>query len=191
MGVLLGTGTGAFQRAVDYPATASCLTSIAVGDFNGDGKADAVAVDQNGGLSVFLGNGDGTLQTAVRYDAGAEATYVAIGDFNGDGNADLAVATPSGTNVLLGNGGGSFGSPVNQGPGGPRLPWRTLTGMASSNLAVTNSGVSILLGNGNGTFQTALNTAAGTNPRGDVAVGDFEQATEKPTSPSLTPRVAW
>jgi len=39
--VLLGNGDGTFQSAVDYAAGAN-LNSVAVGDFNGDGKADLV-----------------------------------------------------------------------------------------------------------------------------------------------------
>ena len=69
------------------------LYSIAVADFNGDGKADLVVVDYvdgyADGVSVLLGNGDGTFQTAMNYNSvGNLQTFsVAVGDFNGDGNA--------------------------------------------------------------------------------------------------------
>jgi hypothetical protein len=64
---------------------------------------------------VLLGNGDGTFQSAVNYDAGDSPWSVAIGDLNGDGTQDLAVANLLSHNVsvLMGNGGGNFQSAVN------------------------------------------------------------------------------
>ena len=72
--------------------------SVAVGDFNGDGKADlAVANWDSDNVSVLLGNGNGTFQAAVNYAAGTDPSSVAVGDFNGDGKADLAVANAAAT----------------------------------------------------------------------------------------------
>ena len=63
LGVLLGTGSGAFGPAQFYTA-GDTFGSVAIADFNGDGKPDVAAVDATAGVvSVFLGNGDGTLQT--------------------------------------------------------------------------------------------------------------------------------
>ena len=110
--------------------------SVAVGDFNGDGRADlAVANDSSNNVSVLLGNGNGTFQTAVNYGAGRGPSSVAVGDFNGDGKADLAVANYSGGNVsvLLGNGNGTFQAAVNYWGGHDSLlRWRsgTSTGTA-------------------------------------------------------------
>ena len=61
-------------------------------------------------VSVLLGNGDGSFQSAVNYGAGDGPSSVAIGDLNGDANLDLAVANRYSDNVsvLLGNGDGSF-----------------------------------------------------------------------------------
>ncbi len=51
---------------------ARVLNSVAVGDFNGDGKADlAVANYTSNNVSVLLGNGNGTFQAAVNYAAGS------------------------------------------------------------------------------------------------------------------------
>ena len=56
-----------FAAAVNYPA-GTAPASVAVGDFNGDGKADlAMANKCSSNVSVLLGNGNGTFQTAVNY----------------------------------------------------------------------------------------------------------------------------
>jgi FG-GAP-like repeat len=44
------------------------------------------------GISVSLGNGDGTLQSPVSYPVGSQLLGIAVGDFNGDGRTDLALA---------------------------------------------------------------------------------------------------
>src|SRR5207249_10317895 len=95
---------------------ASDSRSVAVGDFNVDGIEDLVVanpgyrVSDPGGISVLLGNGDGTFHAAKSFAAGTAPSSVAVGDFNGDGNPDLAVAN-AGSNdvsVLVGNGDGTF-----------------------------------------------------------------------------------
>jgi hypothetical protein len=60
--VLLGKGDGRFQPAVNYPVGGQAL-SVAVADFNGDGKLDIVAGGSN--IRILLGNGDGTFQPAT------------------------------------------------------------------------------------------------------------------------------
>ena len=83
------SGNNLFQTHVDY-ATAYTPYSVAVGDFNGDGKADLVTANYGvNTVSVLLGNGDGTFQTHVDYGAGNVPYSVAVGDFNGDGKGRL------------------------------------------------------------------------------------------------------
>ena len=97
--VLLGNGDGTFQSALTYPAGNSPM-SVAVGDFNKDGKPDlAIAGDcgsstcaQPGEVSVLLGNGDGSFQSAATYAVGYSPSSIVAGDVNGDGNLDLVVA---------------------------------------------------------------------------------------------------
>src|SRR5437870_723568 len=67
--------------------------SVTVGDFNGDGHLGlAVANRLSNTVSVLLGNGDGSFQTARPFPTGNYPNSVAVGDFNGDGHLDLAVA---------------------------------------------------------------------------------------------------
>jgi len=156
--------------------------SVAVGDFNGDGKLDlAVANEGSGNVSVLLGNGHGTFQAAVDYGAGTDPDSVAVGDFNGDGKLDLVVANGGSNNIsiLLGNGDGTFQAAVNYGVGSGSVPTSVAVGDFNGDgkldLAVANelsNNVSILLGNGDGTFQAAVNDGAGSTLFA-VAVGDF------------------
>ena len=156
--------------------------SVAVGDFNGDGKPDLAVVNSySNNVSILLGNGDGTFQIHVDYPTGAQPGSVAIGDFNGDGKLDLAVVNSYSNNVsvLLGNGNGTFQPAVSYGTGSGTGPAFVAVGDFNRDgkldLAVANSNssnVSVLLGNGDGTFQTAVNYDVGGAPT-SIAVGDF------------------
>ncbi len=190
--VLLGNGDGTFQSAVSY-GTGTLAASVTANDFNGDGKADLVVANQGfanapgTNISVLLGNGDGTFQSAVNYDAGIGPSSVAVGDFNGDGKPDLAVAnagmatnftyyTNGSVSVLLGNGDGTFQLKVDYGAGlSPfSLAVGDFNGDGRPDIAVAshNGNVSVLLGNGHGTLQAPVTFAAGNEPY-FVAVSDF------------------
>jgi hypothetical protein len=97
LSVLLGNGDGTFGNPQSYQVPFSTSMGIdvlvAVADFNQDGKLDVVAAGA-GKVSVLLGNGDGTLATALNYNGGLP---LAVGDFNRDGYPDLV----SGNAVLL------------------------------------------------------------------------------------------
>lgn len=106
--VLLGNGDGSFSPAVTYGS--GSYYAVAVGDVDGDGKADIVSMDwacanpDAGCVSVLLGDGDGTFQAGLIYALGTGFSAMALADVNGDGKADLLV-TPLGnfgTNTLPG-----------------------------------------------------------------------------------------
>ena len=92
-----------FKSHVDFP-TGIWTTAVVVGDFNGDGKLDVIAVNgtcpgvpcgtTSSYVSVLLGNGDGTFQDPVDYTVGQlRPVSAVVGDFfNGDGKLDVAVS---------------------------------------------------------------------------------------------------
>ncbi|PYR59278.1 MAG: hypothetical protein DMF85_08215, partial [Acidobacteria bacterium] len=193
--VLLGNGNGTFQNPVSFAANRG-PTSVALGDFNRDGIVDLVVTNYGTAdyyndtfvlstVSVLLGNGDGSFQAPMAFEAGPGPNEVAVGDFNGDGIQDLAVADygPGSTrgttvSVLLGNGDGTFRAPVAYTVG--HAPSCVTAGDFNKDgrldLAVCNyqdNNVSILLGAGDGTFQPAGTIAVGSAPW-KIVVGDFD-----------------
>ena len=92
------------QTAQNFPAGYGPI-SVAVGDFDHDGHLD-LAVANSGlygdgvGVSVLLGNGDGSFQAARLFPAGGGPFSVAVGDFNGDSFPDLAVANYDSNDVV-------------------------------------------------------------------------------------------
>jgi PKD repeat protein len=182
--VLLGNGDGTFGAKVDY-GTGSQPLSVAIADVSGDGKPDLVTANQGtgyasdylSGVSVLLGNGNGTFAAKADYGTGGGSASVAVGDVSGDGKPDLAVAAGNGVSILLGNGNGTFGAAgVDFGTGSSPISVAIgdVSGDGRPDLAVANnfsSTVSVLLGNGDGTFRAKVDYGTGNSPR-SVAMGD-------------------
>jgi hypothetical protein len=185
--ILLGDGTGNFSLA-SAPAVGLCPASVAVGDFNGDGKLDLVVANEySNTVSILLGDGTGTFILASSPAVGSFPQSVAVGDFNGDGKLDLAVATnPYGNNgvvsILLGDGTGNFtlaSSPAVSGSASSAAVGDfngdgKLDLAVASEIAGSPSTVSILLGDGAGNFALASSLTVEWGAT-SVAVGDFNR----------------
>src|SRR5207245_427856 len=94
-----------------FPAkvgTSFPVSTVYLADLNGDGKTDLIVSGNNNGasgISIFIGNGDGTFQKGVNYPAGRLGAGVIVADINGDGIPDIVNTggDPGGLGVLLGN----------------------------------------------------------------------------------------
>jgi hypothetical protein len=162
-----------FARARGY-ATGYVPWSVAIGDLNGDGKADLATADRNQRrVSVLLNKGNGTFGARHDYGVGNSPESVAIGDLNGDGTGDLVAANCKATtvSVLLNRGNGRFQPKVDYSTGGHAcsVAIGDLDGDGKPDLATTGS---VLLNRGDGSFQTRRNYDA--NGVSDLAIGDLD-----------------
>jgi FG-GAP-like repeat/Domain of unknown function (DUF4214) len=145
--VFPGKGDGSFQSPINTSGTWGVGTgpySIAVGDFDRDGKLDVAFADEY--LTILRGNGDGTFKTpATPMQPGNTTTDLKVGDFNGDGKLDLVTAgvfTGSNLQALLGKGDGTFtnaGSLIDQ-VGGVSVVVSDLNGDTRPDLAACVNG---------------------------------------------------
>jgi hypothetical protein len=124
--ILAGNGNGTFAAAVNS-AVGAGPHSIRRGDFNGDGIPDLATGNLGAdNVTILLGTPAGTLAAGVSYPTGKAPAGLAVSDLNNDGLLDLVTSNtagnyPSGASnpggdqvsVLLGTGGGAFGSPTN------------------------------------------------------------------------------
>jgi hypothetical protein len=116
--VLLGNGDGSFHYGSfpygpTFPTGGELTVSVAVADFNADGKLD-LAVTGNSDASIFadvvvmLGRGDGTFAARSHHDVPYLTQSVVTGDFNLDGKVDLAWMAWDAIGAHFGNGDGTF-----------------------------------------------------------------------------------
>ena len=97
------------------------------GDFNGDGKTDVAGIDANNDLRLYVGKGDGTLDTAtsgtLMWPGGGlwrNFRQIEAGDYNNDGAVDIVgIDANNDLHLYLGDGQGKLtGSSVYMWPTG-------------------------------------------------------------------------
>lgn len=160
--VRLGIGNGTFAHDRSY---ATWGRNIRFGDFNKDTRIDVVLLGPDRGITLLLGNGDGSFQDPVQVplDVPGYLNVLEVADFNKDGNLDLA-GVPTrhnspGLRLLLGNGNGTFAPAILLDAARDALGIGDFNG--DGNLDVITAadrggvprGMRIILGNGDGTFQ--------------------------------------
>src|SRR5450631_578604 len=183
-------GWGGINAGVGLPNA-----KVAVGDFNGDGKADIAMTGQRlGGIGSYLSNGDGTFHAVYSSQTGSDwvdwpSAKAITGDFNGDGKTDIAV-TASGLGGIasyLSNGDGTFHAVYSSQTGSDWVDWPSakaitgdFNGDGKTDIAVTASGlggIASYLSNGDGTFHAAYSSQTGADwvdwPTANATTGDF------------------
>jgi type II secretory pathway component GspD/PulD (secretin) len=101
--IFLGNGDGTFLSTanprLDFPAGTN-PTSIAVADYNVDGRPDlAVTAQGDNSVALLLGIGGGSFSSFVELQLGTSPDSCVTEDFNADGIPDLAV-TNNGSNTV-------------------------------------------------------------------------------------------
>ncbi len=170
--IYLGNGAGGFTLQASYstlggPAYHDVTGGLVTADLRGNGHLDLLVIDPNNGIDVFLGNGDGTFvvpKAAVAISGPGASNSEAVWDVNHDGKPDLVVASENsgdGIYVLIGNGDGTFQTPVfyQQGSNSGAMAvaiGQLIKGDNGDVVMGTGNGAYVYLNNGDGTFKTPV-----------------------------------
>jgi hypothetical protein len=174
--VLTGNGDGTFHAARSYPlgnlpgSLGSVSTSLAIADFNQDGKLDFATGLNN---TLGLGNGDGTF--TLGNFVGNAGFGITSGDFNHDGHADIAAVTNVNASlnnvymaVFLGNGNGTFQSELDFSSSALALQYVAagdFNGDGNVDLVqVAPNAATMALGDGTGNFTYSAQAPRGLQP---------------------------
>ncbi|MFE3643574.1 FG-GAP-like repeat-containing protein [Streptomyces sp. NPDC059169] len=175
-----GDGTGKFGTPVKVsPGKWTGMRLLAATDFTGDGKADILAVNSNGNLYLYPGNGkNGVTGSSVVGSGWGGIRLIAAADFNGDRKGDLVAAHTNGNLFFYPGNGKNFASGTVTSSGWTNMRMLSagdFTGDGKADIyAVHNSGdLYLYSGKGNGTFNTARKTGRGWQNMRLLSEADF------------------
>ena len=181
--ILFGQGNGKFYNSTVNVALEG--SAMAAGDVNGDGFPDLVVepTPGSGGQYVLLlGKGNGTFQNPkVIGNSLISPGPPILMDVNGDGKIDLVYSYTGEVVTQLGNGDGTFGSPLLFAISGTpqALAVVDMNGDGTPDLVIAGfedlaDSIVVALGKGDGTFSIASATPVANLPS-FLAVGDFNE----------------
>ncbi len=155
-----------------HSGTSHSVTSLALGDFDGDGNQDVAFLDsyfidygyyfaiEAANTEILLGNGDRTFSDPVDLSVNGqdfvEPHHIFSADLNGDQRPELIRSYEYGMKLLIqvNNGDGTFtaGQDIEAAADVTTVSCRDVNGDGWSDLVAVGTGVSVHLGNGSGGF---------------------------------------
>jgi hypothetical protein len=155
---------------------------LVAADFNADGKPDIATADYGSpfGVSVMLGDGDGSFGGRAAYQSSPKPADITAADLNGDGSVDLVTASGDrggSVTVLLNDGAGRFHRDQSYTSGGiaPALATADVNGDGLLDVMTANLGrrdLGVLLGIGGGRLASVSRIGGGVGAT-DIEVADF------------------
>ncbi|PAY17972.1 hypothetical protein CKO51_18350 [Rhodopirellula sp. SM50] len=164
--MVYGLGDGTFLQPVRAEVSdgtnLGTTETLTTGDLNGDGILDLIStnlpLDQ---VIVNLGVADGTFGAPTMFGGLQNPFAPRVGLFDNDAHLDVAISNGSGIVLMLGDGTGSLGTPIevySQFQGTPRS--FEVVDLDQDNeldlIAVVSGTVTILMGNGDGSFEDPI-----------------------------------
>jgi hypothetical protein len=189
--VLVNKGGGRFRSGPRF--LRGGRDEVAIGDLNGDGKPELIALSHDlDAVSVLLNRGGGRFAAKVDYRTSAGPGSIAVGDLTGDHMPDLVTANENRRTIslLVNKGDGTFEIKRDFRTG--RVPTGLAIGDLNADgmpdLAVANNwshSISVLINSGKGRFERRRDFQTGAGPD-SATIADFN-GDRRPDVASISP----